>query len=267
MKKILPVFGVLGVFWAACPAMAGDMGTPNYKTPATVVGYRWSGFYIGAHGGYGWKTAVNTGISTDGDPTNDAGSIPGSLVTNPAGFMGGGQLGYNLQTGGLVFGLETDLSYAHFVDSASAAPVVPAFDIKNTQVQQTTDMLGTLRGRIGWAPFERSLFYATGGLAYGHVTLSNSIISIGGACSGAGFCTSASASKIATGYAVGGGWENMLTDNLSAKAEYLYYDLGSVSLVDPPTSGVVFRANNAVFKGSIVRVGLNYRLGCATSQC
>jgi outer membrane immunogenic protein len=65
---------------------------------------------------------------------------------------------------------------------------------------------------------------------------------------------------VRAGWTAGAGWENMLTERLSAKAEYLYYDLGTLSLADPPTGGVVFRVDNAQFRGNIARFGLNYKL-------
>lgn len=249
---------VLAAF-VASPAMCADLGPSVKASPAAVVASNWSGFYVGIHVGYGWQN-TSVDISVVGDPTNDAESIPRSLHTAPAGFIGGGQIGYNEQYGFLLLGIEADLSYSRIKGSDSAAPGIAGFDVKLTAAQQEIDWFGTVRGRIGWVPFARSLFYATGGLAYGHVKLSNSIISQTVGCAGGGFCTSDSISKMRAGWTVGAAWENMLTERLSAKAEYLYYDLGTLSLADPPTGDVVFRADNAQFRGNIVRFGLNYKL-------
>jgi outer membrane immunogenic protein len=258
LKKLWPAYAVLAAFSVAHPAMGADLGPIVKASPAAVVANNWTGSYVGIHIGYGWeKTSVD--ISVVGDPTNDAESIPRSLHTSPAGFMGGGQIGYNAQFGFLLLGVEADLAYSHIKGSDSAAPVIAGFDVKTTTAQQEIDWFGTVRGRIGWVPFDRSLFYVTGGLAYGHVKLSNSVISQSG-CGGGFFCTSDSISKVRAGWTAGAGWENMLTERLSAKAEYLYYDLGTLSLADPPTEGVVFRADNGQFRGNIVRFGLNYKL-------
>jgi outer membrane immunogenic protein len=49
-------------------------------------------------------------------------------------------------------------------------------------------------------------------------------------------------------------------NNWSAKAEYLYFDLGSLShqMTDPFFPATIFNAS-AKFRGSIARVGLNYQ--------
>lgn len=261
-KLIVAAAAAVSAMLGISAASAADLPIKGPPTVAAPLPFSWTGFYIGGHGGYGWRnTSVN--ISLDGDPTNDAESVPRLLNTSPSGFIGGGQTGYNVQTGILVFGIEADISYARIKGKASAAPVIAGFDIKTTTAEQDVDWFGTARGRVGLAPFDRSLFYVTGGLAYGHVTLSNSIVSQSIGCAGGGFCTAASTSKTSNGWTAGGGWENMLTNNLSAKAEYLYYNLGSISQADPPTGGVVFRVSNGEFKGNIVRFGLNYKLGCA----
>ena len=60
---------------------------------------------------------------------------------------------------------------------------------------------------------------------------------------------------------MGGGLEWAFLNNLSAKVEYLYYDMGSetVLMVGPPPPAVQFatRADFAL-RGHIVRAGLNW---------
>ena len=60
------------------------------------------------------------------------------------------------------------------------------------------------------------------------------------------------------GYAVGGGIEMMLMPNWSAKAEYLYVNLGDKTnyrLIAPGND------ESVLVRSSIVRVGLNYHFG------
>jgi outer membrane immunogenic protein len=71
-----------------------------------------------------------------------------------------------------------------------------------------------------------------------------------------------------TGWTVGGGFEWALAPHWSFKTEYLYYDLGSRTSVSPNvvtscctvTEGTVNSTVSATFRGSIARVGINYKL-------
>jgi outer membrane immunogenic protein len=78
-----------------------------------------------------------------------------------------------------------------------------------------------------------------------------------------------SASKTLTGWALGGGMEYALTTSWSVKAEYLHYDLGSMTFATTPLASrvpvgpftTINIAPTANFRGDIVRVGLNYKFG------
>ena len=67
--------------------------------------------------------------------------------------------------------------------------------------------------------------------------------------------TGADESKLHPGWVIGAGMEVALTTNWSARAEYLYVDLGSSDL------GTAAVPNNVSFKENIVRAGLNYKFG------
>jgi outer membrane immunogenic protein len=143
-KLLLSAVGALSLLSAA---NAADMpvNRPVYKAvPAPV--FNWTGFYVGAHIGYGWGDALIDGFAAE-----------------PAGIFGGAQIGYNWQAHGSrwVFGIEADIS---------------ASDINDTIVGPTTttlDYFGTVRARLGYAQ-DRALFYITGGFAYG----SNSVTAL-----------------------------------------------------------------------------------------
>jgi outer membrane immunogenic protein len=133
MKKFL-LSGVALAVIVATPALAADMATrgPVYKAPAAAPLFNWTGFYVGAHGGYGWGDA--SGFDTTG-------------------WFGGGQLGVNYQFApNWVWGVEADLSGSSIDDSVAGQ----AFK---------TDMLGTARLRLGYT-VDRVMFYGTGGLAW-----------------------------------------------------------------------------------------------------
>ena len=142
--------------------------------------------------------------------------------TSPSGLAGGAQLGYNWQSGNFVFGVETDLQ------ASAADDTFAAYKFSNP-------MFGTIRGRAGYA-MNNVLIYLTGGFAYG----------LGRVDLGA-----ASELQFHGGWTIGGGVEVGLTPNWSAKAEYLYVELGNQNYL---LTGV----QNG-FQANVFRLGVNYR--------
>ncbi|WP_424362178.1 outer membrane protein [Methylocystis parvus] len=280
---------------AAAPAFAADL--PSQKAPLLPPPPpppMWTGFYVGLNAGGTWSgsSAVNTvgypgacSAGVFGCPANSfayAGLATGATPAGTSAFIGGGQIGYNWQVyNQFVVGVEADIqgvassqangSYAvSAVDSATGATYG---SIVNTA--RSLDYLGTVRGRLGWLATPTLLIYGTGGLAYGGVnastTIGQAVIAPPGLAgtilqsAGAG-----ALSDTRVGWAAGGGVEWMFWPNWSAKVEYLYYDLGSVSyglspmvartVFLPPFDifGTSFATSSARFSGNIVRAGLNY---------
>jgi len=141
----------------------------------------------------------------------------------------GGTLGYNWQSGILVFGIEADYSWANIRGATTAACGVPC----------TTELhaLGTVRGRLGYAAGQ-FMPYVTGGYAFGDLHR--------------GFGT-AFASATANGWTLGAGIEALFSPNWSAKVEYLYVDLGRTNV---PIAGF---PTNVDLTAHLLRVGLNYK--------
>jgi outer membrane immunogenic protein len=107
---------------------------------------------------------------------------------------------------------------------------------------------GTLRGRLGVA-FDRLLVYGTAGGATGELRSSFTIP--GGATS----------TTVTYGtWTAGGGLEYGITDNLSARLEYLYFATGNVNTgsIGPPSTAITSRMQE-----NLVRAGLNYRFPVA----
>ena len=243
---------------AGSSVLAADM-PPTYKAPAYVVPvWSWSGFYAGVSGGYARLRATNIPISGDAATTasQGLGNVPFSL-NSPAddGWLIGGQIGFNRQINSLVLGIEADLSYVDGVARSVSTTQGPA--VVTTQFSDKLDYFGTIRGRVGLA-VDRSLWYATGGLAYGNVK-SSAIIFPGPGVVGP--TLAGSDSNVRFGWTIGGGIEFALVGRWSVKAEYLHYDLGSEVLNIATVSGGA--PQTATFnhdtKGHIVRVGLNYQ--------
>jgi outer membrane immunogenic protein len=249
-------------------ADAADMlaKAPVDKSAAPI--FNWSGWYVGGNVGYGFGSSDidNTGLDFFGTSIINNGLVPASLGVRPKGFVGGLQLGWNQQAGNIVYGVEADFSYAHIGDSASQTLSVsippPGITIVPSG-EQKLDWFGTLRGRLGVAAQDRSLIYATGGLAYGRGTLSASAINTTnplGCGSIVVFCMAGSAAQWKVGWTIGGGWEYAFAQNWSAKLEYLYYDLGHINETNSllnGSSGVTIQSS-AHLNGNIARVGLNY---------
>jgi outer membrane immunogenic protein len=244
---------------AGC-ALAADLTlkAPVYKAAPYSVPYSWAGFYVGGNLGYGVarnQSAMNTPLLVPGVLAG-----PETFTPQPGGVFGGLQAGYNWQVGQWVFGLETDIQSSGQKDNQTCVyqtcftnPAGVLFFA--SVVQQRMPWLGTARARVGYAEFGPVITYVTGGLAYGKVetSISNTFASV---------LPSATLNLSSTrvGWTLGSGVEAALDGNWTAKAEYLYVDLGRQSgtvnnVVGFPT-GFNSRIQEHLFRG-----GLNYRFG------
>jgi outer membrane immunogenic protein len=199
-------------------------------------------------------------------------------VTEPAGFIGGGQIGYNWQYSPLiVVGLEADFQGALEKDSIGftnsfSVPIGPPGDLTGSAVtsyQTKIDWFGTVRGRIGYLWGDGAvLTYVTGGLAYGRVDL-DATTTVSGIGPGGVFPFSTthafSHSELKTGWVAGLGTEGkLLIPGWTYKIESLYIDLGDADPVDiceecsSATSGGLITGRGH-FTDVILRAGLNYQ--------
>jgi outer membrane immunogenic protein len=255
----------------AVAAQAADL--PTTKAPPAPVfvppPFTWTGFYVGLNAGAIWSMGNRTtSLYVPAAATWIASYWPPNLGSSNTGFIGGGQAGYNWQTGAFVLGVETDfdgttLSRTFNYTSIPFAVTTPyPGDILSVNAKASLDWLGTTRARLGFVatPDNRLMIYATGGVAYG-----------GGSSNFSAFDSqnniflSGSPSSSRVGWTVGGGVEYAITNNWTIKGEYLYYNLGSTSFTSFPTGpfstafpGVV-AYNKYTFDGSIVRAGVNYK--------
>jgi len=248
---------------------AADMPIKAPSMPAPPPVWSWTGFYIGGNAGYAWGTANLDPSFTCAIfglcPINDAANLANSNAIaggslSPSGFTGGGQLGYNWQTGNWVLGVETDFDALNLRDSRSASvPRTTLASIFSATTSISTGWMYTLRGRLGWTVAPTVLLYASGGLALADATLSNAFAITGlGATAGA-----SSTSPTLTGWTVGGGLEWMVAQNWTVKAEYLYVDFGSISTTANVVGGGAAVPNvystSTDLKTNIVRAGVNYK--------
>jgi outer membrane immunogenic protein len=255
----------------AIAAQAADLPTRKEAPPVFVPPpFTWTGFYVGLNAG-----AIFTSGSRSINfinPTNLsflALNEPGGLGSGQTGFIGGGQAGYNWQTGAFVLGVETDFQgttlskKTDFISPAFAGVGVPAAllgDTLSVHAKASLDWLGTTRGRVGYVvtPDNRLMIYATGGVAYAGATGNFSVFD-----ATKGLALSGSPSKTRVGWTIGGGVEYALTNNWTIRGEYLYADLGKTNFTTPIATVPAFAGFGATghisYNASIVRGAVNYK--------
>lgn len=221
MKRlVLALAGVAALTGSAAAAdLARPAPEPYYKAPVYAPVYNWSGFYIGVNGGGAWG---NSNWTTLGG-------------VNTSGGLAGGTVGYNYQMNQVVLGVEGDIDWADISGSGTSATGACALGCTTKD-----SWLSTVRGRVGYAA-DRFLPYVTGGLALGDIKASVP-----------GFAGSDTTNA---GWTIGGGIEFAIAGHWTAKAEYLYVDLGKV------TCGIACGAatQNVSFNANLFRGGINYR--------
>ncbi len=237
MKRIL-MAGAIALA-AGTQALAADLPPPVAPPPRAPAAYipaapawNWSGFYIGINGGgafgsSGWST-------TRGDTGN----------FNVNGGMVGGTVGYNYQMGQVVIGIEGDYDWQN-IRGASNNTTVCGPTANGAGCDTSSNWIGTIRGRIGYA-FDRIMVYGTGGGAVTDIKASYGALPW--------------ASNTEWGWTAGAGIEGAITDNLTAKVEYLYASFQKDTSC-PSTSCFFFTSPSVSLKESMVRVGLNYKFG------
>lgn len=204
------------------------------STGSRAQGFNWTGYYLGVH--------VGASV-TDTDYRFPAGSHGSS------GFAGGLQGGYMARSGTLVYGLEIDATWRGGADTTVIGPVNGASQAFTSE----QNWLMTVRPRLGVLLAPQALAYITGGLAFGGVDHTVTL-------SGPGLVTSGgSTSDTSAGWTLGGGLEWALDSNWSLKAEYLYVDLGTTTVVTPATAS--FAGTRTTFDDTshLWRAGLNYK--------
>ncbi len=232
MKRIL--FAGAATLVAMGQALAADLPQPYSPppphaparyVPAVAPVYNWGGIYVGLNGGYAFGNS---------DWTNTLGATTGNFNVN--GGLVGGTIGANYQMGQFVMGIEADGDWTGISGSTSTTcGAVPC--------KTSNDWLGTVRGRLGFA-WDRVLMYGTAGGAGGNIKASQP---------GSGATTN----NDKFGWTAGAGLEVAITDNLTAKVEYLFVDLSNSTFSCTVCGGGA--PSTVKFDTSLVRAGLNFK--------
>lgn len=308
MKKLL-LSGVAAAAMFSTGAFAADLPSRKFApvAPPAIVAvpvFTWTGFYIGGNAGYGFVDKQSDRFTDEvlilpgGFGGSGAGgvTVTGRAADNQSrtrdqdGFVGGAQIGYNLQLGGggfggggflgggVVVGIEADAQYTDFGrsrrgDGFNAVTINPdvrgaALGIDGSTVvfangdrafldtgsSNSLEYFGTVRGRLGLA-FDRVMVYGTGGFAYGQTEQQTGR---------AGGFDSGRDDDFSIGYAVGGGVEFALPTNFNLfgssavtfKIEGLYVNLerdnesGNQSVIGTRNNGTPVFATTADFTSS-----------------
>jgi outer membrane immunogenic protein len=252
MKKLV-LTGIALTALLAGSAAAADLAVeaPAYRIPPRPL-WSWSGLYMGINGGYSMGKA---------DVTQTVAIVPGTTsasFTNtiaPAGGLLGGQVGFNWQTGPVVWGIEADFQGAS--QSDTTAPPLTALA---TTAYEKIKWFGTARGRVGWAN-DGLMLYVTAGGAWARIDEADTVIIAPPGTAGAN-----TFSNTRSGFVGGAGIEIRLWWAWTAKVEYLHMDLGGMTnagLIPPPIGPFTVATTTGRIRDNIVRVGLNWQFGGA----
>jgi outer membrane immunogenic protein len=234
----------------------------------------WSGFYVGAHGGYGFG-------EHDGQPIYDAGLGPVQGVfaagkIDADGYLAGVTLGAQHQTGSVVLGVEIDGSWGDF-GGKETFDALGASKGYHWTIETELDGLYTARARIGYA-MGNLLVYGTGGVAFAQVGMNETVTAdkIQGFTKDGTVTALASSEENMLGWIAGGGAEYAFAPGWSFKAEALYINFGEVNnrfsgtaypdkapCIATISANCSFPHTTDAFDGDmsikVVRLGLNYR--------
>jgi outer membrane immunogenic protein len=247
-------------------AMAADLGPMPTKAPP-LPSASWTGAYVGLNAGYAWGNSDPTLLGNVNAPPlllgNTLQATPG---LGPKGFIGGGQAGYNWQTGPFVVGGEVDFSGLAAKADASVSPFFSGKGSTNkVSWSSSYDWLFTARLRGGFTIAPNWLLYATGGLAVTQARDSVScIVPATSACGDFNGGTNLfwAHSETLVGGTIGGGIETLFAPNWTARVEYLYAKFNDTTAepANPPVSTppvpALFSFRHDL---NLVRVGINYK--------
>ena len=241
MKKVLLVTASLIALGAAAPAVAADLAARPYtKAPAMIAAvYDWSGFYIGANGGWGSSRSswdFLPGVVTFGEGSHDA-----------SGGTVGGQVGYRWQAGTWVFGVEAQGNWADFKGN-NVSVFAPAF-----RNESKVDAFGLFTGQVGYAA-NNVLFYVKGGAA----VTSNEYRSFVNATTALAGVTG---DDTRWGGTIGVGLEYGFAPNWSFGVEYNHLFMQDRTYTFTTPGGVFFSTDRIGQDIDLVTARMNYKFG------
>ena len=158
----------------------------------------------------------------------------GSGSDSDGGWVAGLHTGYNWQRGALVYGVEADINWTDLkseITKGFNVTLPGGVPLPSARTTSEIDWFGTVRGRLGWTNGPM-LFYGTGGLAYGKVSL-DSRFDFGQFQS---LVVSSHADSTKVGWVAGLGVNYLWNPNTILSLNYQYVDLGKLHIADAATN-------------------------------
>ena len=259
MRRSVVAVLALGAAAAASVAHAADLpAKPGYYPPVSYLPavYNWSGIYFGGNVGGGFlndqfQQTTTTLLAANGNQTNVKGW----------GALGGGQAGFNYQFSSWVAGAEIAITATGLNQSVNVSTIEPGAALRTTS---HPNWLVDATARFGYAA-DTLLIYAKGGCAWAHATYTEAVLNFTGMNAGVTAST-ANQSVSRNGFVVGAGLEYGMTEELSARFEWNFYDFGSATYtfnVTTPAPAAVTMPTSVQSRINTFTVGLNYRFNWA----
>jgi len=258
MKK---TFALLAVLASAGSVQAADLPARKSAQAPALAASQWGGLYWGwGLSGVQGEALEGRGYWRDVNGTYETVGTDGSRRA----LAGEMHLGYNFQRTRIVYGLEL----AATVSALDAKGVAARYDVTNTTVSDRllshtrTPLSASLLGRMGYT-FDQAFVYVTAG-----PTVAQVVRKVFQADDGRGYQwlaagASNSFDKTRLGWSAGAGVDYKLSGSLSARAQYLFTDLGTqkYNYVGYPF-GILDQGTQKVRTyQSAVTLGLSYALG------
>jgi outer membrane immunogenic protein len=273
---------------AGCAALAAGVACAqpmDAPPPGTVD---WNGVYVGANGGWrGADTRVDpstasvnqlSGVSAGNGPITVPSAtygVNGQHLHSSTGAVGG-QIGFNVQKGNLVLGVEGDMDAAYGRRGETDAYGLPATALTTgSTVYMSRDVdphwTGTLRGRVGYATGPL-LLYGTGGLAMEGVTVrqgysyaptvTTAVAAANPTTTFGPYFNGESRDLSRVGWTAGAGAEMAISPHLSVGAEYRHSDYGHEFVgIGSNAPNTVSNGTRIDFTDDAVLAKINYRFG------
>jgi outer membrane immunogenic protein len=277
MRLLVAGVGLLSAVAVLQPAVAAEIPAKPKRErvverpaqqPAPSRTANWNGGQVGGSNGV---SSVNNSFVDPGSFICPSGSTfnsncfetPFSFSGNKTSYTIGPFVGYRVQLGGWVVGLEGDWSWKNaetsLVQSSAAVIAVPTVVSFPSPATTTTNYVRTdqfsgsvkqksdssIRARLGVLVNPWNLVYVTGGVAFAEISGAFSYTGTlfqcpsGVSSPSVSSCTSSSTTSFATagttvswndtrvGSTVGAGWEAEVWTGVKARAEYRYTDFGN----------------------------------------
>jgi outer membrane immunogenic protein len=260
-KNLFSVAAVFGAAMFAVPAIADEAPAAarpirhraverapvREAAPAQMAAAQpsWTGAQVGGQGGV---SSMAQGFAEPGshlfpDCFSDSSFSPSFCRETPFSFngnqtsaTGGVFLGYRVQFGSVVAGIEGDVNGKNATAAYTAADT-NHFRTETFAASASQGWDSSIRGRLGWLVTPSTMIYGTGGVAFGRVT--GTFNYTASEIDGCGPCASVNGggiwSTVRTGATGGGGVETLLSTgvgpfpSVTLRLEYRYTDLGNFS--------------------------------------